>query len=72
MTVVDAVDARPLRPRVVARAVRRRGREQLEVDDGLGTVSDGGLQGRGSVRGRKTMTARDALRDSRYPCHHHQ
>jgi hypothetical protein len=41
VTVVDTVDARPLRPGVVAGTLRRRLREQLEVDDVLGTVTNG-------------------------------
>jgi hypothetical protein len=41
VAVVDSVDTGPLWPWVVAGALRRRLREQLEVDDVLGTVTDG-------------------------------
>jgi hypothetical protein len=41
VAVVDTVDARPLRPRVVAGTLRRWLGEQLEVDDVLGTVANG-------------------------------
>ena len=40
VTVVDTVDARPLRPGVVAGTLRRRLRQQLEVDNVLGTVAN--------------------------------
>jgi len=41
VTVVDTVDARPLRPGVVTSTLSRRLRKQLKVDNGLGTVTDG-------------------------------
>jgi hypothetical protein len=41
VTVVDTVDARPLRPGIVASTLRRRLRQQLEVDHVLGTVANG-------------------------------
>ena len=41
VTVVHTVDARPLRPWVVAGTLGRRLGQQLEVDDALGTVANG-------------------------------
>jgi hypothetical protein len=41
VTVVNTVDARPLRPGVVVGTLRRRLGKQLEVGNGLGTVTDG-------------------------------
>jgi hypothetical protein len=42
VTVVNTVDTRPLRPRVVVGTLRRRLRKKLEVGDGLGTVAERG------------------------------
>ena len=42
VAVVHPVDPRPLRPGVVLRALGRRLRQQLEVCDGLGAVTDRG------------------------------
>jgi hypothetical protein len=42
VTVVNTVNTRPLRPRVVVGTLRRRLRKKLEVGDGLGTVTERG------------------------------
>jgi hypothetical protein len=42
VTIVNTVDTRPLRPRVVVGTLRRRLRQKLEVGDGLGTVAERG------------------------------
>jgi len=42
VTIVDTVDAGPLGPGVVTSTLSRRLRQQLEVDNRLGTVTDGG------------------------------
>lgn len=59
VTVVDTVDAGPLGPRVVARTLRGRLRQQLKVDNRLGTVADRGTDA--VVTGITTTNDNDVL-----------